>query len=98
MGDVVSLNNYKNARDEEKRRVKNVLAVQTKIDNVGALIHNIDKCDNVSVVTTNYEYGVGVTGKENLLDVDTVEIIRDAIIAYKDKLSFNLSQLNIGSE
>ena len=94
MGDVINLEMWKQSKEEERKRLRNILTISNRISSIDGIINNIDDCVGVSIITKHFDSVNGVIGKESLIDEHLLNVIYKAIDTYKEELNQQLNELN----
>lgn len=94
MATVISYQKYVNAKEEEKKRIKQVSTLATKSKNIEGLLHNIDNCVGCSFVTKHFGEMNQIVGKENMLDSATLDMIINALKDYNCNIIKHINELN----
>lgn len=94
MADIIKFSEYVNAREEEKKRIKQVSILSTKSQNIEGLLHNIDSSIGGSLLTKHIGEMNQVVGKENILDPATLDVIINSLKDYNYKILEQINELN----
>lgn len=94
MADIIKFQEYVNARDEEKKRIKQVSMFSTKSKNIECLLHNIGNSVSCSFVTRHFGEMNQIVGKENIIDPDILGVIIDSLKDYNSKIQEQINELN----
>ena len=86
MGDIVNLMKYKESKEYEKSRIKNLFAINARMSNLDYIINGINKCDGVSLLLNTFGYKGNNDSKELGLDSAITDVISEALISYKNSL------------
>lgn len=94
MATVINYQKYVNAKEEEKKRIKQISTLSTKSKNIEGLLHNIDNCVGCSFVTKHFGEMNQIIGKENIIDPATLDVIISSLKAYNAKIHEQIKELN----
>ena len=94
MADIIKFQEYVNARDEEKKRIKHVSILSTKSKNIEGLLHNICNSVGCSLVTRHIGEMNQIVGKENIIDCDILDVIIGSLKDYNGKIREQINELN----
>ena len=94
MADIIKFQQYVNAKDEEKRRIKQVSLLSTKSKNIEGLLHNISNSVGCSFVTKHFGEMNQIVGKENILDPAMLEAIINFLKDYNSKICEQIKELS----
>lgn len=92
MGDVVFLQVYKEAKVEEKARIRATYMLNKKIENTKQVLSVIEKADDVSLLAKSYNLSTGIVNREVLLEENVQQIIKNALIEEIKKLNIELQE------
>lgn len=94
MADIIKFQEYVNAKEEEKKRIKNVSILSTKSKSIEGLLHNIENSVGCSFVTRHFGEMNQVVGKENMIDSDILNVIINSLKDYNANIGEQISKLN----
>lgn len=94
MADIIKFQEYVNAKDEEKKRIKQISILSTKSKNIEGLLHNIASSVGCSFVTKHFGEMSQIVGKENILDSATLDVIINSLKDYNSKICEMIKELN----
>lgn len=94
MTDIIKFQEYVNAKDEEKKRIKQISILSTKSKNIKGLLHNIDTSVGCSFVTRHFGEMNQIVGKESIIDPATLDVIIVSLKDYYNKICEQIKELN----
>lgn len=94
MADIINFKQYVDAKDEEKRRIKQVSILSTMNKNVEGLIHNISNSVGCSFVTKHFGELNQIFEKENMIDSAMLNIIIVSLREYNNNIQAQIKELN----
>lgn len=94
MADIIKFQQYVNAKDEEKRRIKQISLLSTKSKNIEGLLHNISDSVECSLVTRHFGEMNQIVWKENIIDSVMLDIIINSLKDYNSKICEQIKELN----
>ena len=93
MAVIINFQQYVNAKDEEKRRIKQVSLLSTKSKNIEGLLHNISNSVGCSLVTRHFGEMNQIVGKENIIDSVMLDVIINSLKDYNNKICEQINEL-----
>lgn len=93
MAVIINYQMYVNAKTEEKQRIKKILMLSSKRDNILRLIDNINNCIGVSFVTKHLGELNQIVGKEDVIESDLLDVIISSIKKYEEDIQNEISKL-----
>lgn len=93
MAVIISYQMYVNAKTEEKQRIKKILMLSSKRDNILELLNNINNCIEVSFVTKHLGEFNQIVGKEDVIESDLLDVIISSIKKYEETIQNEISNL-----
>lgn len=93
MDNIINFQAYVNAKDEEKKMIKQISMLSTKRDCALELLHNINNSIGISLVTKNFSELNQVIARENNIGKDLLNIIVAAIEQYKEDIQHEIDDL-----
>ena len=94
MAEIINFQQYKNMKEEEKKRLKLVSALSNRCSNIDGLLHSINDSIGVSFVTKHFGEMNQIVGKEHLIDDALYDVIVNALSDYKKSLNDEIVELN----
>ncbi len=94
MAEIINFQQYKNMKEEEKKRLKLVSALSNRCSNIDGLLHSMNDSIGVSFVTKHFGDMNQIVGKEHLIDDALYDVIVNALSDYKKSLNDEIVELN----
>lgn len=79
MGDVVFLQAYKEAKAEEKARIRATYMLNKKIENTKQVLSVIENADDISLLAKSISLSTGITSREVMLDENIQRILIETL-------------------
>ena len=94
IGEIINFQNYVNAKEEEKRRIRGVYALSNQCANIDGILHSMSDSLGVSFVTKHFNEINQIVGKEYIIDDGLYDVIVNALSDYKKSLKDEIEELN----
>ena len=94
MAEIIDFQQYKNMKEEEKKRLKLVSTLSNRCDNIDDLLHSINDSIGVSFVTKHFGEMNQIVGREYLIDDALYDVVVNALSDYKKSLNDKIVELN----
>ena len=98
IGEIINFQNYVNAKEKEKRRIKRVYALSNRCANIDGILHSMSDNLGVSIVTKHFGEMNQIVGKEHIIDDGLYDVIVNALSDYKKSLKDEIEELNKSDE
>lgn len=94
MAEIINFQQYKNIKEEEKKRLKLVSTLSNRCANIDGLLHSMNDSIGVSFVTKHFGEMNQIVGKEHLIDDALYDVIVNSLSDYKKSLNDEIVELN----
>ena len=93
IGEIINFQQYVNAKEEEKKRIRRVSALSNRCASIDGILHSMSGSIGVSLVTKHFGELNQIVGKEHIID-DGFDVIVNALSDYKKSLRDEIEELN----
>ena len=94
IGEIINFQQYVNAREEEKERIRMVSVLSNRCANIDGILHGMSDSLGVSFVTKHFGEMNQIVGKEHIIDDALYDVIVNALSDYKKSLIDEIEKLN----
>lgn len=93
MADIINFQAYVNAESEEKLRIKKVSMLSSKREYISGLLHSIENCIGVSLVTKHFGEADQIVGRESVIESGLLEAVVSSIRKYEEDIQNEIKEL-----
>ena len=68
IGEIINFQQYVNAKEEEKKRIRRVSTLSNRCSNIDGILHSMSDSLGVSLVTKHFGELNQIVGKEHIID------------------------------
>ena len=86
IGEIINFQQYVNAKEEEKRRIRRVSDLSNRCANIDGILHSMNDSLGASIVTKHFGEMNQIVGKEHIIDDGLYDVIVNALSDYKKSL------------
>ena len=94
IGEIINFQQYVNAKEEEKKRIRRVSALSNRCSSIDGILHSMSDSLGVSFVTKHFGELNQIVGKEHIIDDGLYDVIVNALSDYKKSLKDEIEALN----
>lgn len=94
IGEIINFQQYVNAKEEEKKRIRRVSALSNRCASIDGILHSMSGSIGVSLVTKHFGELNQIVGKEHIIDDGLYDVIVNALSNYKKSLTDEIKALN----
>lgn len=94
IGEIINFQQYVNAKEEEKKRIRRVSALSNRCSSIDGILHSMSDSVGVSFITKHFGELNQIVGKEHIIDDGLYDVIVNALSDYKKSLKDKIEALN----
>ena len=94
IGEIINFQQYVNAKEEEKKRIRRVSILSNRCASIDGILHSMGDSVGVSFVTKHFGELNQIVGKEHIIDDGLYDVIVNALSDYKKSLKDEIEKLN----
>ena len=98
IGEIINFQNYVNAKEEEKKRIRRVSALSNRCVSIDGILNSMSDSLGVSLITKHFGELNQIVGKEHIIDDGLYDVIVNALSDYKKSLRDEIEKLNNSGE
>lgn len=93
LNNIIKFQEYINAKEEEKKRIKQVSVLFAKSKNIEGILHSISNSVGCSFVTKHFNELNQIVGKENIIDDELLNVIINSLNDYNININERIKGL-----